>query len=100
MPDDLLFHHEFCLRSILIFGGFVSQGLYKLISEDFNIGSPISDFLNFFRLLFWDDVKGFFRCVGIRHFDVLRGDECRIGIAPKDSFVPHKIIVDEFSMIK
>ena len=100
ISNNFLFHREFRLGSILVLWRLISQRFYKFVGENLYICPSISHFLQFFRFLLLDDVEGFFWCVGVWHFNVFGGDECRISIASKNSFIPHKIIVDEFSMIE
>ena len=100
MSHYLLFHDEFRLRSVLIPWGFISQGFHELIGENLNICPSIANFFDLLGLLLLDDVEGFFGCVGIWNLDILGGDEGGVGVSPKHSFIPHKIIVDEFSRIE
>jgi hypothetical protein len=85
------------LRRIFVARRFVGEGLNELICEYFNVGSSIrvesvGGFLRLFASVHGHPGVSLIGCV------VLLGDDNgRVGISPEDSFVPHEVIVDEFT---
>jgi hypothetical protein len=96
MPGDWFLREGISLRGIFVFGRFVSEWLYELICKYLNIGSFVGLEAVGGVLLFdsfdWDSGSVL---VGIV---VLFGDDDGwVSISPEDPFVPHEIVIDEFS---
>lgn len=98
MPDDRLFGQGVRLGRILVPGGFVGQGLDELVGENLNVCAFVWGLLKLNRLL--PDLEiflGVFELLlSILH--VFQSDEGGVGVATKDTLIPHEIVVDEFAM--
>ena len=98
MTDYQLFHDEVSLGGVLISRGFIGEGLHVLVSEDLDVGAPVSHVLVVFGLVAGHGFAPLGSGVGVGHVDVLgSGDEGGVSVAPDDSLVPHEVVVNELA---
>ena len=96
VSDDRLLGQSISLGCVLIPGRLVSQGLDKLVGEDFDIGPFVAGFFDLHRFLLHFKVSSrVFDLLGVLH--VFERDQSSVGVAPENSLVPHKVVINEFT---
>lgn len=93
VSDNRFIGQRVGLGCVLIPGRLVSEGLNKLISENFDIGPFVGGFFDLDRLLLQFKVpSGVFDLLGV--FNVFEGDQSCVSVAPEDSLVPHQVVIN------